>query len=319
MITMTQIEYILAVENHRHFGKAAEACHVSQPSLSAQIQKAEEELGWQIFDRIKKPVVPTEKGKAYIEQAKVILHEYRKLEAIGQTRGDLLQGELRLGIIPTISPYLVPLFLADFAKHSPDVKLRIDEMKTETILKALKEDQIDAAILATPLHEKGLKKKVLFYEPFYLMFHRDHELRKKSKIAPEDLDAGDMWLLQDGHCFRNQVMKICALKNKQNKFKNVSFEGGNLETLRYLIQSTQGTTLIPHLFRKTIPAREAADTTREFTSPVPTREVSLVYRREQWKQDMLKALSDSVLRTLPEDISPEFNKKNHRLIGIEGI
>lgn len=316
MPSITQLEYIIAVDKHRHFGRAAQACNVSQPSLSAQIQKVEEELGWQIFDRIKKPVVPTDKGRAYLEQAKVLLHEYQKLGAIGIERGETVQGDFRLGIIPTLSPYLVPRFIPHFADKYPDVKLYIDEMKTETILTALKDDEIDAAILATPLHEKGLKKKVLFYEPFYLLMDRRNELRKKKRVTEDDVSAANMWLLQDGHCFRNQVVRVCSLKDRVSRFKNIHFEGGNLETLKYVIENTEGVTLIPHLFRKTFSDKEADETIREFAPPVPLREISLVFRREQWKQDVLEALRTSIQATLPPELKQDFNRREHKLIGI---
>ena len=182
MATLTQLEYIVTVERLRHFGRAAEACHVSQPSLSMQIQKVEDEMGITIFDRIKKPVLPTENGKKFIEQAKIILRENQKLNAIAKHQNAEVSGEFKLGIIPTLAPYLLPLFIEDFSKAYPKVQLRIHELKTETIIHDLREDALDGALLATPLLVDGLKEKVLFYEKFFLYAGKDHALFNRKRI-----------------------------------------------------------------------------------------------------------------------------------------
>lgn len=157
MASLTQLEYIVAVDRLRHFGQAADACHVTQPTLSMQIQKVEDEIGYPLFDRLKKPVAPTAKGQRFIQQAKILLHEHLKLMDLSRSQSGEVQGEIRLGIIPTVAPYLSPLFLENFSKEYPRVQLTVDELKTSEILKKLHDDEIDAGILATPLHEKGLK------------------------------------------------------------------------------------------------------------------------------------------------------------------
>ncbi|MGZ3723386.1 MAG: LysR substrate-binding domain-containing protein, partial [Bdellovibrionales bacterium] len=211
MPSVSQLEYIVAVEKHRHFGKAAEQCHVSQPTLSMQIQKVEEEIGFPIFDRIKKPVVPTAKGLKFIAQAKVLLHEHLKLMDISKNQSEEMSGELRLGVIPTIAPYLLPLFIESFSKEYPNIHLIIDELKTDTIIQLLREDSLDAGILATPLHESGLRERPIFYEPFYLYVAKNHPLNARKRIKEDDLHGDEMWLLQDGHCLRNQVARFCSL------------------------------------------------------------------------------------------------------------
>lgn len=315
MPSLTQLEYIVAVEKHRHFGKAAEACHVTQPTLSMQIQKVEEEIGYPLFDRLKKPIVPTTKGAKFITQAKVLLHEHHKLMEMSHSQSGELSGELRLGVIPTIAPYLLPLFIENFSKAYPKVHLRIDELKTDTILKLLSEDALDAGILATPLHEPGLKERPLYYEPFSLYVSKSHPLNARKRIKEDDLDAEDMWLLEDGHCFRNQIVRYCSLKVREGVFPNVQFEGGNIDTLRYLVRKAQGYTLVPELFVETLSESEKREYVREFEKPYPAREVSLVYRRDQWKGDVLDALAASIVERLPESLR-QADRARHEILNV---
>ncbi len=311
MPSLNQLEYIVAVDKHRHFGKAAGQCHVTQPTLSMQIQKVEEEIGYPLFDRLKKPIKPTAKGQKFITQAKVLLFEHHKLMDLSRHQGTEVSGDLRLGIIPTIAPYLLPLFIAKFSKDFPKIQLIIDELKTETILSMLKEDQLDAGIVATPLHEPGIKERPIFYEPFSLYVGKKHPLNSRKRIREEDLNGDEMWLLADGHCVRNQIVRYCSLKNEEGVFPNVQFEGGNIDTLRNLIRKSQGYTLVPRLFVETLSEPEKKDYVREFEKPIPTREVSLVYRRDQWKSDVLNALEESIREGLPEQL------KKHNLKQME--
>jgi len=316
MATLTQLQYIVTVEKLRHFGKAALACNVSQPSLSQQIQKVEDEMGLTIFDRLKKPVLPTEKGRLFIEQAKVILKESQKLTELAKQQGAEVSGDFRLGIIPTLAPYLLPLMIEPFSKAYPRVNLRVDELKTETIVEQIRNDTLDGAILATPLHEPGLKETVLFYEPFYLFVSSEHPLAAKKKIGEDDLDGSEMWLLQDGHCLRNQVVRVCSIKNEKGVYKNIRFEGGNLETLRYLVKRTRGYTLIPQLFVDTLPESERRNHVREFAAPVPSREVSLVYRRDHWKADILSAVEKTVEANLPDKLKARLDRKKSHVVAL---
>jgi LysR family transcriptional regulator, hydrogen peroxide-inducible genes activator len=310
MPSLSQLEYIVAVEKHRHFGKAAGHCHVSQPTLSMQIQKAEEEIGFPIFDRIKKPVVPTAKGMKFIAQAKVLLHEHHKLMDISKSQSGAMSGELKLGVIPTLAPYLLPLFIESFSKDYPDIHLIIDELKTQTIVERLREDTLDAGLLATPLHEQGLRERPIFYEPFYLYVAKNHALNARKRIKEDDLKGDEMWLLQDGHCLRNQIARFCSLTGSEHTvFPSIQFEGGNIDTLRNIIRKAQGYTLVPRLFVETLSESEKRDYVREFEKPVPSREVSLVFRRDQWKQDLLKALQDTIAKRLPADLKLSDPKK----------
>jgi LysR family hydrogen peroxide-inducible transcriptional activator len=316
MPTLTQLEYVVAVDKHRHFGKASEACHISQPTLSMQIQKLEEELSITLFDRDKKPIIPTSHGRKFIEQAKLILQDYEKLIHIGKNSENEISGDFKLGIIPTIAPYLIPLFIKAFSEKFPRVNLHIDELKTSSIIESLQQESIDAGILATPLHEKSLKEKPLFYEPFLLYAAQDHPLAKNKKVNERDLSGNDMWLLQDGHCFRNQVIRFCSLTDNTSFFKNVYFEGGNLETLRNLIRNGGGYTLIPYLFSAGLEKTDIKNHVREFTPPIPTREVSLVCRSNQWRLDILEAIRGVIIKSVPPSLAA-MDKKNQVVLDIQ--
>jgi LysR family hydrogen peroxide-inducible transcriptional activator len=318
MPSLTQLEYIVAVDATRHFGRAADQCHITQPTLSMQIQKVEEEIGYPLFDRLKKPVVPTAKGERFIQQAKILLREHNKLMDLSKREGGELSGELKLGVIPTIAPYLLPLFIGHFSKKYPKVQLSIDEMKTDQIIGALREDRIDAGILATPLLESGIKEKPIYYEPFQLYVSKSNPLNARKRIKDEDLSGDSMWLLADGHCFRNQIARFCSLKNQDGVFPNVHFEGGNIDTLRNLIRKSQGYTLVPALFTDSLPEAEKRDYVREFEKPVPAREVSLVYRRDQWKSDILQALEESIRERLPEGLQ-EHDPKRQQVLDVKKV
>jgi LysR family hydrogen peroxide-inducible transcriptional activator len=308
MMSLTQLEYVLAVDRYRHFGKAAKACFVTQPTLSMQLHKLEEDLGIVLFDRSKKPILPTPSGKAVIEQARSVITEMKKLEMLTKPTSLEVMGDFKLAVIPTMSPYVIPLFLEKFSKKYPKVQLKIEELQTSQILQALEQDEIDAGLLVTPLGVEHLDEQVLFYEPFDLYIHPSHALAKKSKITEEDLDGSDLWLLNEGHCFRSQMIRICSLGKKNSVLKNVEFESGNLETLKRLVELNGGYTLLPRLATFKLPASSRA-LVRPISAPVPAREVSLVVRRLHLKKPILNALRSEILAAVPADLSREKSKK----------
>jgi LysR family transcriptional regulator, hydrogen peroxide-inducible genes activator len=307
MPSLTQLEYLVAVDRLRHFGKAAKACHVSQPTLSMQLHKLEEEYGVLFFDRSKQPILPTSEGLLMIEQAKTILREVGKLNHLGKQRVDKPMGDFRLGLIPTIAPYLLPLFLESFSNHFPEVKLFIEELTTENIMEALESDRIDAGIMATPLHVDNLVEEPLFYEPFWVLVNDRHPLAKLNQVNEDKLEAKDVWLLSEGHCMRNQIVKICSLRGKPGIFPNVKLESGSLETLIHLVEQGHGYTLLPHLAVKATRLSKGA-VLKPFSKPTPSREVSLVYRRTQYKQQVLKAIAAEIRASLPKDLPREKSK-----------
>ena len=309
MPTLTQLEYVLAVDKSRHFGQAARACNISQPTLSQQIQKLEDELSIILFDRIQKPIVPTDDGKRFIEQAKVVIREQEKLIHVAQNGSKGVTGTFRLAMIPTVTTYLIPLFLRDFSESYPDVELYIEELKTETIIDDLRNDRIDGAILATPLSEQGFKEHPLYYEPFSLYAAKGHPLLQKKKISPKDLDASQMWMLKDGNCFKAQVSNYCSISPDADcVFKNVHFQSGSIDTLCHVIQENRGYTLIPELLATRMSSAEVRAHVRPFAAPVPTREISFVYRRDHWKLEIIDALEKAVTKSLPEYVSTKRRK-----------
>jgi LysR family hydrogen peroxide-inducible transcriptional activator len=301
-MTLTQLEYVLAVNRYRHFGNAAKACFVTQPTLSMQVQKLEDELGIILFDRSKSPILPTSEGELIIEQAKIVVREQKRIFDLVQRAKDELAGDFRLAVIPTLSTYILPLFLKSFVTKYPNVNLIIDEYKTEEIVAQLAADEIDAGLLVTPLHDASLIERVLYYEPFYLFVAPEHPLGKKKKIRQDDLKLEDIWLLNKGNCFRDQMLNICPEgKDEQEVVGNIRFESGNLETLKNMVLTSSGYTILPHLAVGQLSA-ERRKLVREFRSPVPTREVSIVYGRRVLRERVIDALQEEVLKALPGEL-----------------
>jgi LysR family transcriptional regulator, hydrogen peroxide-inducible genes activator len=305
VLTLVQLEYAVAVEKFRHFGLAAKACHVSQPTLSQQLQKLEDTAGIILFDRLQKPILPTPEGALFIEQAKVVLREQRKLTDLSkESRSKELSGDFALGVIPTISGSLLPLFLHAFALRYKAVNLVIEELKTESILQELKEDRLDGAILSTPIADTGLKMHPLYYESFVLYLSKDHELLKKKVLNAADIDGSELWMLQEGNCFKNQVEDFCSWKvGRRRPPNNIRFQSGSLETLKNLVRRHSGYTMIPELMALGLPAAEQKAHIREIHGPTPTREVSFIYRRDHWKLSMIQAIESAIVAGLPPGIS----------------
>lgn len=314
MPTLTQLEYIIAVHKHKHFARAAEECHVSQPSLSAQIQKVEEEMSTILFDRSKKPVLTTTKGEQFVEQAKVVLREHKKLFDI-TVAGGTLSGDFHLGVIPTLSAYIIPLFIETFSRKYPHVKLKISEYKTEDIIQRLYDDELDGGLLVTPLHDDKIIERSLFFEPFYVFASDNHELAQRKYVKDDDLDGSSVWLLNEGHCFREQVIKICSLKHQNQVLKNITFESGNLETLKNLIRQGRGYTLLPHLATINLSKEEKNNNLVRFSKPVPTREVSLVHSRSFLKEKIIESLVEEILAAIPEELK-SLKKGSYEVIDI---
>ncbi len=256
-----------------------------------------------VFDRNKKPIGLTEKGATILEQVKSILREHRKLHYIASSKSKAIQGDFSLAIIPSVSQYLTPLFLKRFYECYPDVNLTIDEYKTEEIISLLTNDQIDAGLLVTPLNEHAISEHPIFYEKFSVYFSEGHELLKKEKLLEFDLDENKIWLLGDGHCFREQVLRVCSLKERTGVMQSIRFSGGSLETLKQLVCKMGGYTLLPELAASSMGSIEAQNHLRPFEAPVPTREVSLVHSKGFYKSSILKALTEAIQSTLPESIS----------------
>lgn len=300
-MTLTQLEYVLAVFERKHFGRAAQACHVTQPTLSMQLQKLEEELQITIFDRSKSPIQVTSEGELVVEQAKRILHEHKKLYSMVEESKEEIQGNFRLSVIPTLSPFIIPLFAKNFHEAYPKVNLQITENKTEDIIRMLKDDEIDAALLVTPLHEKSVEERKLYYEPFYLFVSQNHSFYQKEIVKEDELDINEIWLLNKGNCFRDQVLRICARAKDKNLTNPINFESGNFETLKNMVLSGTGYTVLPHMAVQQLP-EDQKKLARAFAPPAPTREVSLVHMKDCVKKKILDVLEEEILASVPDDL-----------------
>jgi LysR family transcriptional regulator, hydrogen peroxide-inducible genes activator len=291
-MTITQLKYVLSVAEYQNFTIAAAHSFVTQPTLSMQIQKLEDELNIKIFNRSKKPIELTEIGTKIVKQAKVIVDESNRILDIVHQQKGYVGGEFKLGIIPTIMPTLLPMFLQNFTKKYPKVKLIVEELTTEEIIRKLSDGHIDAAIAATPLENEAIKEKPLYYEPFVGLVPENHRLFKQQKITPDELEMEDILLLEDGHCFKESVLNLCSTHKIDNK-KGFQLESGSFDTLIKLSKEGLGMTLLPYLHTLDL---NAVDKThlREFTTPPPAREVSLIYHKSQLKMQLIEALKKTI-------------------------
>ena len=290
-MTITQLKYVLAVAEYKNFTLAAEKCFVTQPTLSMQIQKVEEELGIQIFDRTKKPIQLTEIGHKIVTQSKNIVNEADRIQDIVDQQKGFVGGEFRLGIIPTIMPTLLPMFLKNFIKKYPKVKLIIEELNTEDIIFKLNNGHLDASIAAKPLNEEKIKEVVLYFEPFVAYIPENHIASSKKEIEISDLNMDEILLLQDGHCFRDSVLNICKSNNIENN--NFQLESGSFETLIKLADEGLGTTLLPYLHTLDMVEKNKLKL-RHFIEPKPAREVSLIYPKNELKIHIIDALRTTI-------------------------
>ncbi len=308
-MTFTQLEYVLAVDTWRHFAKAAATCFVTQPTLSMQIHKLEQELGVKLFDRSKMPVVTTAAGKEIVTHARKIIGERDELLDFLQLRKGALVGELKVGIIPTLAPYLLPLFIPSFTKKYPEIKLVVNELTTDIIISRLREGKIDAGILVTPLNETGIKEDVLFYEEMLAYISPKNAAYKKTYVLPQDIDPNKLWLLEEGHCFRTQIANLCQLRKASIEGSHFEYEAGSLETLRRLVEIYDGITILPELATLNMPVKQQK-LLRKFKKPEPVREVSIVIHRDHLKKRFIDVLKKEIINAIPEKL----NKKNNSLV-----
>ncbi len=303
-MTLQQLEYIVALAHQRHFVKAAEQCNVTQPTLSAMILKLEEELGVTLFDRSKHPVEPSPIGQAVIGQAQVILNNIAGLHEIISQEKESLSGELRLAIIPTISPYLVPDFLHHFRTRYPAVQLHVHEMRTPVIIGQLRRAETDLAILATPLPETDFLTIPLYYEKFAAYVSPQEAIYKKESLSASDMPLEHLWVLQEGHCIRNQVFNFCHEKALTQQ----AYEAGSIDTLVKIVDRNGGYTVIPELHIGLL-SEEQRRNVRPITDPPAVREISIVIRHDFIRERMLNAVADTVKSIIPQEMLDERLRK----------
>ena len=298
-MTLAQLMYLVALDDHRHFGQAAEACHVSQPTLSVQLRKLEDELGVELIDRSHQPVVPTGTGERIIEQARTVLAERDQLQMLAAEVQDRVAGTLRLGVLPTLSPYLIPLVLPALETAYPDMTVVLREWPTAEVLDALQRDVLDVGLIATGEADSDFHVDPLFTEPFVGYMAADHRLAGRSPLDVQALSLDDLWLLSEGHCFRDQVLQICSRRPARSQTR---LESGSLETLIHLVQRSGGMTLLPALATCHMPKDEQHTHVRQFAPPVPSRTIRLVTRRRH-KERLIHAFKDTVHAVLPDAVS----------------
>lgn len=310
-MTLVQLEYIVAVDTYRSFVSAADKCFVTQPTLSMQVQKLEEFLNVKIFDRSKQPIIPTEIGAQIISQARIVLQENKKIKEIINSQQQDVIGELKIGIIPTIAPYLLPQVISAMLEKYPELKLVIWEYTTEDIIHHLKTGVIDCGILATPLVDQNITEIPMYYENFVSYISKNSKLYKKKAIDADDLEDENIWLLNEGHCMRTQVLNICRT-TKNNRLQSLTYNTGSVETLIRMVDVNDGATLLPELALSDLSAKQL-NKVRYFKSPEPVREISLVTHKNFIKKRMLNALKDEILAIIPKTMK---QRKKKDVIGI---
>ena len=314
-MTITQLEYVVAVATYKSFVSAAEKCFVTQPTLSMQIQKLEDELGIRLFDRNKHPIAITAMGELIVEQARIALAECERIHEVILTQQTKISGVFKFAAIPTIAPSILPGLLENYSKNFPDVKLQVTELETHQILKALRNNEIDAGLLSTPLEEHDIKEYPLFYEPFVGYFSADEKALKKRLITPDDIALDRIWLLNEGHCMRNQIINLCSEQiQKLQAERPYRYESSNVETLRKMVEKNKGLTLLPELATHEF-NDDQMDNIRYFEDPEPVREISLVTNGHFVKMTILQSLMDEILKLVPEKMRVQ--KKNRKVLRIQ--
>jgi len=287
------------VDRFRHFGNAAEHCMVTQPTLSAMVQKLEEELGAKIFDRSTQPIQPTSIGYKIIEQARAVLEHASKVKEIVQEEGHSIKGVFRLAILPTIAPYLLPRFFPKLMEDYPDLDIRVTERKTQDVLVALAAGKVDAAILATVVTDKSLQAETLFYEQFLGYVARKEPIFKNEMIRSTDISGERLWLLDEGHCFRDQLMRFCQLETV--KLHQAAYHLGSMETFMRIVEGGKGITFIPELASYQL-SQEQKELVRPFAIPRPTREISIVTKTDFVRYTILNMIKESIRSSVPKEM-----------------
>lgn len=314
-MTITQLEYVVAVATYKSFVAAAEKCFVTQPTLSMQIQKLEDELNVKIFDRNKHPIAVTDMGTMIVQQAQTALAECERIHELINVQQKTISGTFRFAAIPTVAPYVLPMLLENYSKAYPAMKLQVKEMETNQIVIALRNNEIDAALLSTPLEEAGIREYPLFYEPFVGYFSEGEPALKKRLIEPSDISLERIWLLNEGHCMRNQIINLCSEHiQKLQAERPYKYESSNVETLRKMVEKNGGMSILPELATLEF-NDDQIEHIRYFEAPEPVREISIVTSNYFVKESVLQSLMDEVLKLVPEKMRVQ--KKNRKVLRIQ--
>lgn len=308
-MNIQQLEYIIAVDNHRHFSKAAEASFVTQPTLSMMIQKLEDELGTKIFDRSQLPVQPTEIGTKIINQARMAVAQINQIKEIIMEERNEVKGVFRLGVIPTVSPYLLPKIMNVHTKLNNDIQIIVKELTTNDILRGLANDTLDGAILATPLGDENISEVPIYYERFYAYVSpKETSLFAKNEIDENDLSNRKLWMLDEVHCFRTQILHLCNLKKQSNNNSIFTFEAGSIDTLIKIVDDNDGITVIPEMAIENLNERQKKNV-RPIKGSTPVREISLVTKKDFIREKMINIIVEEIKEAVPHSYKDSALKK----------
>lgn len=301
-MNIQQLEYIVAVDNHRHFSKAAEASFVTQPTLSMMIQKLEDELGVRIFDRTQTPIEPTDIGRKVIDQARVSIAQIHQIKEIVEEEKGITKGVFHLAIIPTVSPYLLPKLMQTHREQNTDIRLVINEMTTNQILSGLVKGTIDGGILATPLHDDRMKERPVYYEKFLAYVSPNERfLHAKSSLEESDLNGAKLWLLDEVHCFRTQILNLCSLKSNNIVNSAFTYEAGSIETLINIVDQNNGITVIPEMALSHLSEKQKLNV-RLFKKNKPVREISLITRKDFLRDRLIEIIEEEIRMSVPASL-----------------
>lgn len=303
-MTLQQLEYILALDKTRHFVRAAEMCGVTQPTLSAMIQKLEDELDCKIFDRSTQPLVPTEVGQQILQQAQVVIYNVGQLKEHVQQQKGSMSGQINLAMIPTVAPYLLPKFISTFRKDFPTVSLKVSEMRTETIIQKMHNAEIDMAILSTPLDDSKILEVPLYYEKFIAYISPNEAIYQAPELSTNDMPLENLWVLEEGHCLRNQVFNFCSKQVHQSS----TYEAGSIDTLVKIVDINGGYTVIPELHVELLNDIQK-DNLRDIVRPEATREISLIIRNDYVREGLMNAVADTIKKIIPNHMLDSHLKK----------
>ncbi len=298
-MNIRDLEYLIAVDEERHFHRAAERCFVSQPTLSGQLKKLEEELGVLLVERNNRQVSMTEAGEAVVKHARTVLAEIRTIKDVANFYHDPMVGDVRVGIIPTIAPYLLPVIMPPLNKSFPQLKIWLYEYQTHVLLEKLQKAELDFLILALPIEKHEFTEMDLFREPFRLAVKKDHDLAKKKHINFGDIANQELLLLEEGHCLRGHILDVCLLAGVKEEGQ---YHATSLETLRHMVGEGMGMTLIPEL---AVPAKtRKADEIRyiEFSDPKPNRRIGMLYRKNSYREEAFSNISELIKSVLPINV-----------------
>lgn len=313
-MNIQQLEYLIAVDKYKHFGKAALACFITQPTLSAMIQKFEDEVDVKIFDRTTHPIRTTDLGVQIIAEAKKVIDSINELKSKANLLNNVLAGKVNLGIIPTVSSFILPTQIFSFLKENPKIELNVKEMTTDNIIKSLKSGELDAGIIATPYDAASEFYQDFLFNEELMLYSSEIETKKDSFVVPEEISSDKVWLLEEGNCLRSQFENICQLKENSMKPKNLDFLASNINTLIQMVDKVGGITILPELAIPQLSDVQINKISR-FRPPFPFREISLIYYKPTYKQKILDEMILSIQSSLKDDLN--YNKNPQDFVSVK--